>query len=207
MEDLVYLDTARFFDSTIKHYLNGNFDAREHILIVDYLRVPVQVFAWTLKMFLTHFWMPKEELDVHHQRVKNAATESIIVAQLFGLGPTVVRKLKVVPLGHGVIKRLPVGHENRLPRAPVYLGNPAYRPLAKPRFDVVDYLLSYCGESFEEFWTKDVDRITLDIFLDKDPNGQGKRHQEEQRLSLLQYDRISTERFLNLGLPMRMVCV
>ena len=67
-----------------------------------------------------------------------------------------------------------VRRTSRFPRGHATIGGVSKLAL-NPSPDLVDYVLSYCGETFPEFWEVDIDPIIKRMFFDEGELGEATR--------------------------------
>lgn len=70
----------------------------------------------------------------------------------------------------------PEGRVNNLSRYSATIensGDPLKKHCVKP--DLIDYLLSFCGTTMDDFWNTDLDAIVENVFLDEGPIGVAAR--------------------------------
>lgn len=169
---VIYRDAIRYFEATVLKCLKRkkNLDPFKHILELDYTNIdqsPVSIRVIELAQFLKNNPEKPENNKLHLQInsllkfVRNCDGQRVMCIALYSIdGPETKFLVDALPLDFLYAAELPHQATRRLPRPTAFIGGSNVH--IAPKFDLVDYIITHCGDSIEQFWRSNVREIVAD---------------------------------------------
>lgn len=141
----------------------NKFDPSKHILILNCIACPIELLIMDPEELCGTFPIRRQDVTSYMDVVQKYKGRIFLFVECRGMLADPVFNSEYVNLGEirtGVYPSLPYGRRRELPRADFKIGSD-FKPF-EVEMDFVDYILSFCGSTFEDYWTSDIDNIIIE---------------------------------------------